>query len=876
MSMMIGWSQLGLSGSKDMCLCLQTLIQHAQDQQAVGQAVLLAERLLQIDPLRESSHRLLMECYYLNGDRSRALLQYEQCEQLLREELDAVPMPNTVALYRRLRDGVYEIPQGFGLNLVQAVPPLSSLPPQASTTQPKPVSLGSILPTSIESSAPAFIARQVEISQLDQALLRVEQGQGQLILLQGESGVGKTRLVQEWIHTNVSRFIPFYGQCREFEMMMPYHPIVELLQQSETVIDWDQFDPPPLWLSNVAQVLPEIGRRYPDLPPALAADGATDRHHLSEGLGRFMLSLAAHQQKPLVLHLEDLHWADGGTWQFLAYLGWRCAEASLLIVGTCQSELLSSEAQRMIRSLQRRPTQIALLDLTRFSPEETRQLASFLMDDPQPDRKLLRRLYQETEGNPLFIIETINAWFSEESDSRWGVDPRDASDRQLPPGVRASIEARLDLLSESNRGLLSIAAAIGRTFNFRVLALASDLSEDEILDALEIWLARGLVKEAATGYDFNHDKIRAVAYEEISRARRRVIHRRIAQALDAQIHDLDLKHPARLAHHYNLSDTPHQALPYLLRAGDAALAVRSYHEAREFGGQAMRLLRQMPNQGDGGHRQERLDINLQLATAYAFTGEIERALPILHEAERLARAAEDEPRLARIFHRSAQLLWLRGQGRQADEYARRLLRSAEELNDAALLHAALRMLGRVGIALSTYDDAIAYLLRYAKLDASLHPPPDLPVIYGYLAVAYARVGSWQRAFDAGRRGVELAEAINSSSALAVANMNLAFIYSERQHWSQCLEVAQQVDPFCEEFGFSPYCFMARSLAGRAMIHLDRTTEGLTVLQEMLAWARETNHQVFTYVVHLFYTEALLQNNQASAALAHLEQTAPPN
>lgn len=849
---------------------LQTLIQHAQARQAIDQAIALAERLLQADPLRESSHRLLMECYYLNDDRARALQQYERCQQLLRDELDAAPMPITVALYRRLRDGDPGAPQNIPSNESRVVISQPEEPPFGADRR----FLTAILPPNVEPTASPFISRQAELAQLDQALFQTEQGRGQLILVQGESGVGKTRLIQEWSRTNAHRLNLFNGQCREFETMMSYHPLTEAIRQREMSIEWALFEPPPPWLSSVAQILPEIANRYPDLPRPLAGDGGTDRHHLAEGLGRFFLTLAVSGERPLALLLEDLHWADGATWQVLAYLGMRCAEAPLLIIGTCQSELLSPTAQRILRSLQRRPAQITLIDLVRFSPEETRQLASFLMDDPHPDRKLLSRLYQETEGNPLFIIEMVNVWFNDGDESWRRVETasKDSASR-LPAGIKSIIEARLDPLDETSRGLFSTAAAIGHTFNFRVLAVVSDLSEDEVLDILETWLARGLVTERATGYDFSHDKIRTVAYEEMSRARRRVVHRRIAQALEKQIQDPNLRHPARLAYHYNLSDKPHRALPYLLKAGDLALAMRSYQEAREFGLQAMSLLRQAPDR-NRDQRQERLDLNLQLATAYAFTGEIDRALPILQEAERFARTVGDEQRLARIFHRSAQLLWLRSQCRPADEYARRLLRSAEELDDPALLHAALRMLGRVGIALSTYDDAIAYLLRYVKLDDSLHPPPDLPVIYGYLAVAYARVGSWQRAFNAARRGVELAEAADSSSALAVANTNLAFIYAERQHWSRCLDIVRGANPFCEETGFSPYCFMARSLAGRAMAHVGEVKQGIEILRQALDWAKEAYHRVFVYIPRLFLVEALLKNGQPNNALSYLKQTGP--
>ncbi len=840
---------------------LETLLQHMnKTQQEIAQSVLLAERLVQADPFRERSHRLLMENYYLNGDRAKAIQQFEQCEQLLDEALGATPMPSTLMMYQQIREGIYPTAptsdQPDGLQIVENTPP-------------KTPSLTTILPSNVEPNAPAFIARANEITQLDQLLGQVQHGRGQLVVIQGESGIGKTRLVQEWLYTNADQLTLFTGHCREFEMMMPYHSIAEAVHAQRNIIDWGWFDPPPPWLSSVTHILPELSSHFSSLPPASGADGATDRHYLSEGIGRFLLTLAEHTPQPLTLFLDDVHWADAATWQLLSYLGWRCAELPMLIIATCQSELLPSEAQRILRGLRRYPQHITSLELLRLSPTETQQLAGFLLDDPTPNRTLLSHLYRETEGNPLFIIEMVKAWLADDGRQRRQFQQIFQEPSELPATVQSSIETRLDLLDETSRLLLSTAAAIGRTFNFRVLATVNDLAENDIINALESWLHRGLVVETTDGYDFSHDKIRAVAYGEMSRARRQIIHRRIAQGLEGQTTDEDLRHPARLSHHYLASDEPHLALPHLLKAGELSLTVRSYQEAREFGMQAMRLLRQQPQQSQ--HQSERLDLNLQLATAYAFTGEIDRALPILQESERLARTQADETRLARIFHRSAQILWLRGECRLADEYARRLLRSAEELNDSTLLHASLRMLGRANITLSAFDDAIAYLLRYTKLDDTLHPPADLPVIYGYLAVAYARVGSWDRAFEAGQRGVELAEASNSSSTLTVAYMNLAFIYAERQHWSECLEIAQRVTPFCDEVGLSPYCFVAKGLAGRALVNLGEVSTGLQVLKEALAWANEVGHKVFTYAIHLFFADALIQDGKPVQALTYLAE-----
>ncbi len=839
---------------------LHTLIDYAQTHRQNISAVHLAERLLSVDPLRENSHRLLMECYYQNGDRSRALLQFEKCRQLLQDELDADPMPETLLLYNHIRQGA----------------PTSATPaPKSPPSAPKPKSpewdtKSFAWHTTIESNAPPFIARQSEIAQLDQALSDAQKGKGQFLLIQGESGIGKTRLVRAWVQNNIQKLRLLSGQSREFDMMISYHPLTDVLSQSESYLTALNLTSPPPWLNSILQISPELRAHFSELlPPPVNNTLNTD--YLSEGLGRFLMTLAHLDDTPLLIVLEDLHWADEATWRFLAHIAWQCKQAPLIIIGTCQSEYLSVKAQRILQSLQRQ-AQIRSILLNRFSPEETRQLAVFLMDDPHPARTLLSRLYKETEGNPFFVIETVNAWLNTKNRklSNTTSHPHTFS---TPQSVKLAIETRLNRLNENDANLLSLAAAIGYTFNYRILAKASDLAEEAVMTALETWLSQALVVEATKGYDFCHEKIREVAYQKISRARRRVVHRQVAQAFEAYAGDTDLYHPARIAHHYGLSDHPNHALPYLIKAGEMALAVRSYHEAKEFGVQAMRLLRKTPPDNKT-HRQDKLDLNLQLATAYAFSGEIDRALPVLQEAERLAESIGDEARLGHIFHRSAQLLWLKNQCRPAESYARRLLRNAEEQNDNTLRYAALRMLGRLGIALSTYDDAIAYLLRYVKLDDSIHPPSDIPVIYGYLAVVYARVGAWQRAFDAAKRGTELADNGNSISARAVSMMNLAFIYAERQHWSSALTTVEAIAPLCDHENFTAYCFMARAIKGRAMSHLGQADTGIGVLRQTLADADAEGYRVLTHLAHLFLAESYLQAGQSQKTLNQLDLAAP--
>ena len=847
---------------------LFSLIDFSRKNQNYADAIRLAKRLLQVDPLRESSHRLLMESFYLSGDRAAALQQFDRCRELLRDELDAEPMPETVALYHQIRQGEKIAADG------DTPPPPRPAPARA---QPSPEVTAwhtlQTIPPAIETNQPPFIARRAEIARLDRALLDAQQQRGQLLFVCGESGVGKTRLVREWLAANAAQVRVMVGQSREFETMISYHPLVDALQNGKTHLAQLELSHPPVWWHSLLAVFPEAAALQPALPPVPAA--MPSRENLVEEMGRCCVHIAAAESTPLALVLEDLHWADEATWQFLAHIGWRSRRAPLLVIGTYQREYLSPAAQKILDGIKLQNKETTVIPLTRFSPEETRQLAGFLLDTPQPPSQILSRLYRETEGNPFFIIEMINAWFNLPAKDRHRLPAKSeipAGVGTMPAGIKLVIEARLNRLGETSRQLLAMAAAIGRTFNYRVLAAASDLPETEVVSILESWLAQGLVVERADGYDFSHDKIREVAYRELSRARRRLIHRKIAESL-VQQNAPEMNHPARLAHHFSNSDQPQRALPYLIRAGEMALAVRSYGDAREFGVQAMRLLRHEAAHSEA-HRIERVDLNLQLATAYAFSGEIDRALPILREAERLALSVRDETRLGRIFRRSAQLLWLRNQSRLAEDYARRLLRNAEERNDTPLLHAALRMLGRVGIALGTYDDAIAYLLRYVKLDDSINPPPDLPAIYGYLAVAYARVGAWQRAFDAARRGLELAENADSRSAIAMAKMNLAFVYAERQHWVGCLDTAMQVTSQDSPDGFSSYCFMAKSLHGRALAQLGQPDAGADIIAEVLEQAQAANYRLFTHVSHLFLAESLILANHPRRALYQLTQTDP--
>lgn len=793
--------------------CLLRLTDQLAEQRRWEDAIRYGKQLVAIDPLVETSHVRLLRLYHQAQDRARLVQHYAQLEKLLVDELGLAPSAETQQTYQSLL-----------------------------TDEPIVLQSPARLPTATDVTPPPFIGRKAALQLLNQRYATTQNAHGGIILIRGEMGIGKTRLVNEWLDQLAGEVILFQARAHEFEGMIPYAPLREAL--TSTPLDttqWELFLPAPPWLSALAPLLPTLAEKV-----ALQTESQPSNPiHLIQAVGSFLFALA--RMRSVVLVIDNLHWADVETWNVLAYLAQRVGTQRLLVVGTVRDEDISADATRLIRKLENRQL-VDMVSLARLSADETTQLVTRLM--PNLDPRFVRRLYQETQGNPFFIIETVKAVQEAGGDWTEQVPTDERGNRPIfaiPLKVQSIIESRLDQLSDDSRMALSVAAAIGRAFTFDVLQQVSQIDTATLLDALDEWLTRGIVRERRDGYDFTHEQLGHVAYNQLSRARRQWIHLQIGDYLTAQP-DSD---PAQLAHHLYLSSDPARALPYLIHAGERALRVRSYDVAREYGQRAIGLFGRFPATKELA---KRLDLNLQLAQAHAFSGAISKAIDLLQETEHLAQVEGDMHRLTRIFHRSSQLFWLRGLPDRANTYARRTLRHAEELNDAEMRFAALRMLGRTSIAQSEFDDAIAYLIRYSDLNDPDAPNPDLSVIFGYLGVAYARVGSWQRAIDAAQRGVDLASVHDQGATHVVACMQQAFIHAELREWETALAVLAPVRDVWREAGMSPHAYMMRVVLGRCLVELE--TEGLAEIRAALDWAEAVDYRVFTHTSHLMYAQAL--------------------
>jgi len=608
-----------------------------------------AEHLVRLDPLHEAGYRHLMHLRALSGDRAGALRVYHECVSVLDRELEVPPAAETRALYQQLLK-----------------------------SEPAPAQVADPVPAQEQVQAP-LVGRKAEWQALQQAWQVVSRRGPHMVTLWGEAGVGKTRLVEELLRwARLRSGTVAYARAYAAEGALAYAPLAEWLRSE--AVSRAVADLPELWQTELARLRPELLTENPRLPPPTPMTEDWQRQRFHEALARAVLAAP----KPLLVALDDLQWCDGETLAWLRYLLHFDPQAPLLVVGTVRSEAVDDQhpLHALRRQLQRADRWTAL-ELPPLDPAETVALAGHLA--AADVTAWAAQLYQETEGNALFVVETVRAGLIGRRRATEAASPGD-----LPPTVQAVIEARLALLSPSARQLVQLAAATGRAFTLDLLAAAGDAGEDALVrDLDELWRRR-IVRGQGDGYDFSHDKLREVAYAELSPMRRRRAHRRIAQALE-QRHAADPREVAGLlAAHWEHAGERGRAASCALVAGDYALATYAPQQAQQQYARALAL-------SDDAAVQ--LDALLGLSRAHFALEDF--ATAIVHAEQALALTAEPvpatavAPRRAKLLHLLAEAWFARYDVDRCESYARAALTAADTIHDHETLCQSLSLLGQV-------------------------------------------------------------------------------------------------------------------------------------------------------------------------------------
>ncbi|MEZ4866945.1 MAG: ABC transporter substrate-binding protein [Caldilineaceae bacterium] len=546
----------------DVMAALEQMVTLLENQRAYDQGIRYAQRLLTFDPLEEKSYQRLMRLRAADGDRAGALKVYQECTAILERELGVEPSAETAALYERLR-------QAKSTHAALRAKP-----------QAKP-------------ALPPLVGRQAEWQTLRKAWQQAVRGHVRFVTIAGEAGIGKTRLAEELLLWAEEQGIAAV-RTRSYQAQgaLAYAPITELLQ-AESIYRRVQLLNENR-LTQIARLLPKLLEEYPDLPSPQPMTESWQRQQFFDALAHAILA----DGQPLVLLFDDLQWADGETLTWLHFLLRAAVDAPLLLVGTIRTGEIESDhpLPTLLNSL-RRDDLLTGITLAPLNSEEVQALAQSLQNSALADDQLAQ-LYADTEGNPLFVVESVRAQQDAEEAQGAGL-----GQSGLPPKIYSVIRSRLTQLSPETQTLVNLAAVIGRSFTYDVLMQAGSMAEAEVVDSLDELLERQIIREQTMAvYDFSHDRIREVAYNEISRTRRRLLHRRVAEVLETrQANSASGAQAATLAHHYMEAGNCTQAIHYLLLAGDEARQLYANAEAEHFYQRAIPLLQEQAEHEQTAH-----------------------------------------------------------------------------------------------------------------------------------------------------------------------------------------------------------------------------------------------------------------------------------
>jgi DNA-binding SARP family transcriptional activator len=561
-------------------------------------AIHYAQQYLATDDLAEAVHRRLINLYAANGDRSAALRQFEHCSIVLERELGVPPLPETRAAYEAARDST------------QPPPPETQLKPEWSTLP------GLDLP---------LIGRDDAWQALTKAYRRYQNGG--VIFISGEAGVGKSRLMQEF--ATAQSGLVLTGNNHATGQPLPYQPLVQALRQALPLRDrWGHTL--PIWLAEVSRLLPELRAHFPDLPPPVEVAPQLAQARLFEALTEVFGSLAT--DSPLLLCLDDVHWADDATVGWLEYVTKRLAGSGLCIMGTYRSHRAAALANW--RRVLNRAGLAAPVRLGGLSEMAVAKLLHGLGVDDIAGQTLARRIHFATGGNAFFVLETIRELLET------GQSFDHLVDLPLPQTVRDAVLRRAARLTSVAQQLLSVAAVLPPHLRVETLTETSGRGELETMDSLDELLAHHLLLANGDDFQFQHDVARQAVYEDIAPWRQQLLHRRAAEALVKLSTAKDAGLFATIAHHFEISGDVIQAIDYYRLAATSAQQLYAHQETVSLLQKALQLSDDLPKAvAILPELQEDLADNLTITGHFALAEETYRAaLSRIPENDRLWRA----------------------------------------------------------------------------------------------------------------------------------------------------------------------------------------------------------------------------------------------
>ncbi|GAB4169425.1 MAG: hypothetical protein Fur0039_08220 [Rhodocyclaceae bacterium] len=759
-----------------------------------------------------------------------------------------------------------------------------------------------------------FVGRNNEYGLLIGLIARLTAGAGYTVLIEGEPGIGKSRLLREVARYAYARNLPTAAtNCYEIERAMPYQPVIDLVTRALDRVSAAALRTlPPVSLGELAALVPEVGERVPDLPQLSNDFPEARQARLSRAVDQLLE--ASRGGRPFVLMVDDIQWADDASAQVLHYLARHAGERPVLVIYAYRDEALDSDERlaQLVESL-RRDGNARHVPLPRLQYADTERLVGALDDANLGAPGLAERLHRETEGNPFFLISILQSLIEGETQ----LQPRtDGAPELLPDALRAAVRVRLAHVPSELRPVLDAAAVLGRRFDFDTLLAVTGEPEAQLLDAVEVLVKRRLLREEFEGgiYDFSHDKLREVAYRDIGGARRRLLHRSVAEALE-RLGD-DATHYAQLAEHYERAQVWPKALYYLVLAGEHSQALFAMRDALHWLDRAVALCEAHPESLDargrlaiyerrgaaraqagqtqgavadirrvidalraGGEREKMRDALIQLGMAYRRADQYDEASACLTEALAESRAMHDERHAADTLYHLGTVAWSTGQNDQAIRFHQQAVEICERTACAGLVAVqAWHGRGEAHFANAEPGEAIECYTRSLALARGIgdksYESENLMMI-GHACLGTKGLGDYPRAIAHFEAALDIARAADLQWHLGPTLLGLDHARACAGRYGEAWAGMQKTLHWLESLRQVRYQFIAYDFIGHLLLDLGLNEQAVEQLERALALARDTGIPFWRAGIkaHLAIARSRLgQKGLAPALQATLDQT----
>jgi class 3 adenylate cyclase/tetratricopeptide (TPR) repeat protein len=763
------------------------------------------------------------------------------------------------------------------LRLVEGLVQVKALGPIPVKGLPEPVEVFELVEAStlrgrfqarVAEGLTRFVGRETELVALVQARERAGAGHGQVVAVVGEAGVGKSRLVYEFIHSHhLQGWRMLESASVSYGKATPYFPVIDLLRRYTRVEECDdvrtiraKVTRQVLTLDETLQeTIPALLSLLDALPedsPFRSLDPPQRRQRTLDACKRVLLRES--QVQPLVLVCEDLHWIDSETQTLLDSLVESLPTVRLLLLVNYRPEYRHGWGNKTYY------TQVRLDPLPLASAEEL--LQGLLGDDPSL-APLKRFLIERTEGNPFFLEESVRALV--ETGVLVGAPgayhlAQALPTIQVPATVQAVLAARIDRLPPEAKRLLQTAAVIGTEVPLPLLQAIAELPEAALHRGLAHLQAAEFLYETRLfpdhEYTFKHALTHEVAYSSVLQERRRVLHARIVGALEALAGERVVEQVERLAHHALRGEVWDKALTYFRQAGEKALARSAHRDALGYFEQALSALPHLPEQRHT--REQAIDLRLAMDSALRPSGDAGRILALLREAEALAEVLDDPHRLGQVSIFLSLYFRNRGAYDQAIASAQRALALATADGDGVLHALANRVLGIAYQAQGDYRRAIdCFGQTVVSLEGTKRRERFgqifLPAVSSraYLAACHAELGTFAEGSALGDEGLRIAEAVDHPGSLMLASWGMGLLALRQGDLPRALPRLEWAVGICQDADLpSRFPDMAAAL-GAAYTLAGRIADAVPLLTQAMEQAAATERVDIQVLCHLSLGQA---------------------